>query len=125
MRSPRRPTTSRSWPDEGLSDDRQVPWGAFTGEQVLAVYTSELTVHTWDLARATGQQPDWDQDVVQTSWDAMQFQLPMADRTPMWDQARQYLPEGVPWTDPFANAVEISEDAPLIDRLAAWNGRTP
>jgi uncharacterized protein (TIGR03086 family) len=114
-----------SWPDEGLSDDRQVPWGAFTGEQVLAVYTSELTVHTWDLARATGQQPDWDQDVVQTSWDAMQFQLPMADRTPMWDQARQYLPEGVPWTDPFANAVEISEDAPLIDRLAAWNGRTP
>jgi hypothetical protein len=55
----------------------------------------------------------------------MQFQLPMADRTPMWEAARQHLPEGVPWEDPFANAVEISEQAPLVDRLAAWNGRTP
>lgn len=114
-----------SWPDEGLSEPRQVPWGAFTGEQVLEVYTSELTVHTWDLARATGQEPDWDPQVVQTSWDAMQFQLPVADRTAMWEQARQHLPAGVPWEDPFKNAVEISDDAPLIDRLAAWNGRTP
>jgi uncharacterized protein (TIGR03086 family) len=114
-----------SWPDEGLSELRQVPWGAFTGEQVLEVYASELTVHTWDLARATGQEPDWDPQVVQTSWDAMQFQLPVADRTAMWEQARQHLPAGVPWEDPFANAVEISDDAPLIDRLAAWNGRTP
>ena len=28
-------------------------------------------------------------------------------------------------TTPFAAAVEVPDDAPLIDRLVAWNGRDP
>jgi hypothetical protein len=28
-------------------------------------------------------------------------------------------------TDPFADAVPVPDDAPLIDRLVAWNGRRP
>ena len=35
------------------------------------------------------------------------------------------VPEGVPVEVPFANAVDVSDDAPLIDRLVAWNGRQP
>jgi hypothetical protein len=29
------------------------------------------------------------------------------------------------FADPFADAVPVSDDAPLIDRLVAWNGRRP
>ncbi len=29
------------------------------------------------------------------------------------------------FADPFADAVPVHDDAPLIDRLVAWNGRQP
>mgnify|MGYP000535288204 CR=1 FL=1 len=35
------------------------------------------------------------------------------------------MSQGVPWSPPFANAVPVPDDAPLIDRLAGWNGRRP
>ena len=59
------------------------------------------------------------------SFDHIQRELPMPDRAPMWAEAKASLPEGVPWADPFADAVPVGDDAPLIDRLVAWNGRTP
>jgi hypothetical protein len=82
-------------------------------------------VHTWDRARATGQSPEWNDEVLATSLGAIHAQLPMADRTPMWEATKAMLPPEVPWEDPFANAVEVADDAPMIDRLVAWNGRTP
>jgi uncharacterized protein (TIGR03086 family) len=114
-----------AWTDEALTDPRQLPWGTFPGNEVLDVYTNELTVHTWDLAQATGQHPDWDARVLEVAWDGIQRQLPTADRQPMWEQAKQFVPADQPWTDPFANAVEVPADAPLVDRLVAWNGRRP
>lgn len=36
-----------------------LPWVTAPGAALLAMYTSELTVHTLDLAKATGQQPAW------------------------------------------------------------------
>lgn len=114
-----------AWPESVLGEPRDLPWGNFPGRDVLAIYTNELTVHTWDLARATGQQPEWDEQVLQVSWDAIRFQLPDPVRGPMWAQARQYLPEGEVWEDPFADAVAVPEDAPLIERLVGWNGRRP
>ena len=44
-----------------------LPWGVFPADNVLGVYLNEVTVHTWDLARATGQSPDFDDDVVAAS----------------------------------------------------------
>jgi uncharacterized protein (TIGR03086 family) len=115
-----------AWSEDALLDrPTQLPWGEFSGSEVLDVYTNELTVHTWDLARATGQTPDWDESVLATSLAAIHAQLPMADRTPMWEATKAMLPPEVPWEDPFANAVEVADDAPTIDRLVAWNGRTP
>ncbi len=32
---------------------------------------------------------------------------------------------GVAVIAPFGPAVPVADDAPLIDRLVAWNGRTP
>ncbi len=115
----------QAWPTAVLDEPRDLPWGTFPGRDVLAIYTNELTVHTWDLARATGQQPAWDDAVLEVSWAAIRAQLPDAERGPMWAVARQFVPEDVPWEDPFADAVVLDDDAPLIDRLVGWNGRTP
>jgi uncharacterized protein (TIGR03086 family) len=114
-----------AWSADVLDRATQLPWGEFSGREVLAVYANELSVHTWDLARATGQQPEWDGDVLEVSLAAIHAQLPDADRRPMWDALAAQMPEGVPWESPFGNAVAVSDDAPTIDRLVAWNGRQP
>lgn len=117
-----------AWTDDALLErPTMLPWGTFNGADVLGVYTNEITVHTWDLAQATGQQPDWDPSVLAEADAAIRTQLPMADRTQMWAEAKASLPlpPGVEWEDPFGNAVEVPDDAPAIDRLVAWNGRQP
>lgn len=73
----------------------------------LVGWLNEVTVHTWDLATATGQRPAWDPKVVGLAFDGIRF-LPATDRGPC-----------------FADAVAVADDAPLIDRLVAWNGRRP
>lgn len=119
------PAAEAAWTDDSLTRPTAVPWGQFPGAAVLGTYVNELTVHTWDLARATDQTIAWDDDVLQVSWAAIQGQLPDADRTAMWAAAQAHMPAGVPWEDPFKNATPIADDAPLIDRLVAWNGRRP
>ena len=114
-----------AWGEETLDRPTIVPWGEFPGREVLGTYVNELLVHTWEIARATGQDPDWDEAAVGFADWAIHEQLPMADRTEMWNAFREQLPPGVPWTDPFGPAVEVPDDAEAIERLVAWNGRTP
>jgi uncharacterized protein (TIGR03086 family) len=115
-----------AWTDDALLErPTALPWGTFSGAEVLGVYTNEITVHTWDLARATGQEPEWDDTVLAAADEAIHAQLPVADRTAMWEAAQAELPPGIEWEDPFANAVDVPGDAPAIDRLVAWNGRRP
>lgn len=115
-----------AWADEALlARPTAVPWGEFPGAEVLGVYINEVTVHTWDLAQATGQFPAWDGAVLAFADAAIHAQLPMADRSEMWAAAAAELPPEVPWEDPFGPAVPVAADAPAIDRLVAWNGRTP
>ncbi|MGI9623767.1 MAG: TIGR03086 family metal-binding protein, partial [Acidimicrobiales bacterium] len=86
-------------------------------------YFSELTVHTWDLAVSTGQQPDWDDDVVTAALAARDF-LPAENRLALFEEisAAMGLEEAA---IPFAEQVTIPDDAAAIDRLVAWNGRDP
>ncbi|MEY2552483.1 MAG: hypothetical protein QOC57_343 [Ilumatobacteraceae bacterium] len=102
-----------------------LPWAALTGAEMLATYTSEVTTHTWDLATATGQQADWDDDVCRLALDAMHRSLPMVDRGPIWEAFRSNAPANLQFDPPFANAVAVSTDAPLIDQLVGWTGRQP
>ncbi|CAN5489696.1 TIGR03086 family metal-binding protein [soil metagenome] len=113
-----------AWRD-GSALDRAMalPWIQGTGAEVLTSYFSELTVHTWDLATATGQQPDWDDTVVTAALEARPI-LPAENRRELFEQisAAMGLDEvGIP----FAEAVTVPADAPAIDRLVAWNGRDP
>lgn len=95
-----------AWADDGvLGRTMRLPWQEATGAAMLVSYLNEITVHTWDLATATGQRPAWDPQVLSLAFDGIRF-LPPTGRG-----------------DFFADAVPVPEDAPLIDRLVAWNGR--
>ncbi|MCY0904708.1 TIGR03086 family metal-binding protein [Arthrobacter sp. H14-L1] len=71
---------------------------------------TELSVHAWDLARATGQPVELDSDVASYALGWGQHMLRPAYRGP--DLA-------------FGAEVPVPEDAPVQDRLAGWFGRDP
>jgi uncharacterized protein (TIGR03086 family) len=115
-----------AWSDDSrLSETVVLPWATLSGAEVLSMYVSEITTHSWDVAKATGQDPKWDDAVCRLALDAMHRDLPMADRTPMWEAFKSHAPANIQFDAPFANAVAVSLDAPLIDQLVAWTGRQP
>lgn len=115
-----------AWADDARLDATiELPWASMTGAQALGVYTNEVTVHTWDLARATGQTAEWDADVVAAAAHAIHRELPIGDRTPIWQSFLDGLPEGAAFSPPFDNAIDVADGAPAIEQLVAWNGRRP
>lgn len=116
-----------SWADDAALDRIvQLLWATMPGAATLVSYVSEITVHTWDLAEATGQGPAWDDAVVAAAYEASRRALPATGRAAMMDAVRERLP--LEWRDsppPYGEAVDVPADAPLIDRLVAWNGRRP
>ena len=115
-----------AWSDDALLERTVVlPWATMTGAETLGTYVAEITTHTWDLATATGQHPAWDDVVCRLALDTMHRELPMVDRTPMWEAFRTTMPANFQFDAPFANAVAVGTDAPLIDQLVAWTGRQP
>ena len=69
--------------------------------------TAEIAVHTWDLARATGQTPPLDPAVAERGLAFMSGALTPENR----GQA-------------FGEEVTAPDDAPAYDRLAAFAGRS-
>lgn len=116
--------TTEAWSDDAiLEQPMALPWVQGTGADVLASYFSELTVHTWDLATATGQQPGWDETVVEAALAARHF-LPAENRRALFEEISRGM--GLDQVAiPFAEQVPVPDDAPAIDRLVAWNGRDP
>ena len=101
----------QAWADpDVLRREMVLPFGTLPGAAALASYTGEVLTHTWDLATATGRTPAWDDEVVAGALVAVRSKLPTAERPP-----------GIP----FADAVPVPDDAPVIDRLVAWQGRDP
>ena len=102
-----------------------LPWAQLPGSATLLMYCNEVTVHAWDLAAATGQRPEWDVAVVEASYQCMQIGLPAEGRVASFEEAFANMPPDAPRKYPFGEAVAVSADASPIDRLVAWNGRTP
>jgi uncharacterized protein (TIGR03086 family) len=99
------------WSDDDVLERRlELPFGTKPGRVALAVYTAEVTTHTWDLAVATGRTVVWDDEVVLAALAAVRELLP---------------PGGRPPAVPFADEVPVTDDAAPIDRLVAWQGRDP
>ena len=113
--------------DASLEVVRSLPWLTDTGAKHLLGYAGEVTVHTWDLSRATGVEVAWDEDLLQLLLD-----LPLGSGMPATGR-RAYVEDIMrtmgldPETaeSPFADAVPVPADAPRIDRLVAWYGRQP
>jgi uncharacterized protein (TIGR03086 family) len=116
-----------AWSDPAtLTRPTMLPWAAESGALALRTYVAELTTHTWDLAQATGQQPEWDDEVLAMSLEVMRAILPAEGRGEMFDAIRATMPtemRGGP--DPFGAAIAVDAGAPLIDQLVAHVGRRP
>ena len=76
----------------------------------LSIYTCELTVHTWDLAKALGVEPQWYEPDVAACVQVMQMGMPSEPRG---------------GDIPFGPVVQVPADAASIDKLVAWVSRQP
>jgi uncharacterized protein (TIGR03086 family) len=116
-----------AWADDArLALPTMLPWASESGALALRTYVGEVTVHTWDLAQATGQSPVWDDDVLAMSLDVMRVVLPAEGRREMFDAIKATMPEEMRGgSDPYAMAIPVAADAPLIDQLVAHVGRQP
>lgn len=84
-----------------------MPFGEVPGAVGLGFATLELFQHGWDIARASGQQIDFDADVTET-----------ANATAQMMPAEQVRVDGV-----FGKEGDCAPDASAEDRLAAFLGR--
>ncbi len=71
-------------------------------------YSADVFMHSWDLARATGQEVELDADF------AAQLLAGMAQMEDVLRSSGQY---GAP--------VPVAADAPVVDRLVGFIGRDP
>lgn len=87
----------------------EAPFGTGPGAVMMHVRIVEVLVHGWDLARATGQSADFPDDVAGRALGRSRQRLTMRPHGP---------------GAPFAAAVPVPQDAPAVDRLAGFLGRT-
>lgn len=85
----------------------RVPWGEASGRDALWGYLNETLVHGWDLAVATGQDPETDPDLAVAAMAAARRMIPAGMR-------------GGPM--PFAPVVPSAPGAGPTERLANWSG---
>jgi uncharacterized protein (TIGR03086 family) len=99
-----------AWSAPGAVDrDYQMPWGATPGAALVEFMVVEEVVHGWDLVRACGQTRIVGEDLARAALDL----------------AQRYDDETIRVPGMFGAAVEVDQNAPTIDRLAAFLGRQP
>jgi uncharacterized protein (TIGR03086 family) len=84
-----------------------VPIGKVPGIVAVHLRLTEVLVHGWDLAQATGQQPLFPEDLAEQE---LEFTIGK-------------LPDVPPDRRPFGPPQPVADDAAAIDRLAACLGR--
>ena len=100
-----------AWADDAKLDALfEVPWGKVPGRIAVSGYVQEITVHGWDLARATGQPTELDPELASWVLAVAQAILP---------------PEPRGGEVPFGPVIPVAPDAGVYARLAAWLGRQP
>lgn len=77
-------------------------------QMIGGMVLGELVLHGWDLARAAGVEPVWSDEVLAATAQAVDAMAEMGRGM------------GI-----FADAVPLTDDAPLLDRIVAASGRDP
>jgi uncharacterized protein (TIGR03086 family) len=99
-----------NWTDDDLLDRSfSLPWGTYQGTDIVLMYTIEFVAHSWDLAVATDQDAQLDDDLALAVLPAAQKMIPAGFRGGEM---------------PFASVVELSPGARGADQLAAFLGRS-
>lgn len=100
--------SQHAWAVADLTAPVTAPWGSAPGAVALGRYLQEALVHGWDLAVATGQPSEADQDLAEAALAVGQKALPAQPRG---------------GNIPFGPAVESAPDATPTQRLVNWTGR--
>ena len=99
------------WSEHGFDRNVKVMSGAeMPGTMIFNMTAMEYFTHGWDLATATGQTIPFTNDEAAAVLERARQTLPAEYRGPQFG---------------FADEVDVPEDAPAIDRMIAFMGRTP
>jgi uncharacterized protein (TIGR03086 family) len=100
-----------AWLQPGALDRTlMLPIGEVPAQIGLGIHFNEVLAHTWDLAQATGQHPDYDPELYAAALAFAEMGLSDDLRGP---------------GGPFGARVDVSANAPAHERLAAFLGRQP
>lgn len=103
---------AQAWTDpaawEGMT---QVGGVTLPGEVAGRIALNEIVLHAWDLARGSGVPYQQDEESLQACLASLAVMYPPEDL-----ERRVGI---------FGPPVEISKDAPLVDRVVAFSGRDP
>jgi uncharacterized protein (TIGR03086 family) len=103
-----------AWRREGALDRMvQLPFGEVPASWQVGQQITDLAVHGWDVAKATGQPTGLDAEAGQLALDWARENLKPQFRG---DEASGHA---------FGPEVPVADDAPLYDRLAGFFGRQP
>ncbi len=89
-----------------LARSQATPLGVATGAERLRWRIADLLVHGWDLGQATGARAELPDDLVRHALTFVRAQLPSQPRAGR-----------------FADPQPISDNAPVVEQLAAFTGR--
>ncbi|WP_051712611.1 TIGR03086 family metal-binding protein [Spirillospora albida] len=98
---------------DALNRTHRLPFGEVPAAWAIEQHLTEIAIHTWDIAKATGQPTELDPAVgaVAMRW-AQENLLP------------QYRGDEASGAH-IGSEIPVPPDAPLYDRLAAFGGRNP
>lgn len=95
-----------AWQQADLDREVHLSYDTVTASDYLAEQVGDVTIHSWDLARATGTSEELDDALVDAVWGVFEPQA-----------------EGLAASGLFAPIVPVPENAPLRVRLLALTGR--
>ena len=96
-----------AWHARGVGGVATLPFGEFPASFALELPTMEMVVHAWDLATATTQSVNWDEELLTET-------LRFVHGTFTSSEARGA---------DFGPPVPVDDGAPTIDRLVGFLGR--
>ena len=109
-RSRLRPHATKAFEPAGILDKViTLPFGEMPAGAAVNIAIFDVTTHTWDLAKGTGQSTELDPEVLGAALEI----------------AQQMLSDDFRASGMFGTEVVVPEDAPIQDRLAGLTGRTP